>query len=48
MFGRKLNLCAAVHSNRCKPKPKIDVTGGKFEFEFPGDLHTLKGKEGER
>ena len=48
MFGRNLKLCAAVHSNWRKPRPKFDVTDAKFEFKFLEDLDTLKDKERKR
>ena len=40
-----IKLYAAVPSNWRKPRPKLDVTNAKFEFEFPEDLDTLKDKE---
>ena len=48
MFWRDLKLCAAVPLNCRKPRPKIDVTDVKFEFEFPEDLDKLKIKVGTR
>ena len=45
MFWKNLKLCAAVPSNLRKPRPKLDVTDAKFEFEFPESLDTLKDKE---
>ena len=38
----------AVPSNWGKPRPKLDLTDDKLEFEFPEDLDTLKDKEGNR
>ena len=46
----QLNLkqCAAVRSNRRKPRPKFDVSDAKFEFEFPEYLDTWKDIDGRR
>ena len=48
VLKKNLKLCAAVPSNWSKPGPKFDVTGAKFEFEFPEDLDALNNKEGMR